>query len=271
MAAMSSIARSSIPSSWRRVNDATSFVASTCLVVSFCFFGDVWMTKAQYTYIEDYMLECMRDSAHDKAHVYRVLYMALAIAREQRDVDLDILTAACLLHDIGRPEQFSDPHVCHALAGGEKAYRFLLGLEWTENRAGRVRACVQSHRYRGDNPPSTLEAKILFDADKLDVAGAIGIARTFLYIGQVSGSLYSLNDDGRVLDGTTDTEPSFFHEYKFKLEKLYDGFYTPVARQMAERRRHAATEFYAAMLDEVVSCHELGKSCLDDMLAVPGL
>jgi|GEM_PF-3245819 len=83
--------------------------------------------------------------------------------------------------------------------------------------------------------------------------------------------LYSLNDDGRVLDGPTDTEPSFFHEYKFKLEKLYDGFYTPVARQMAERRRHAATEFYTAMLDEVVSCHELGKSCLDDMLAVPGL
>ncbi|MDY4611681.1 MAG: hypothetical protein SPD11_13810 [Sphaerochaetaceae bacterium] len=56
----------------------------------------------------------------------------------------------------------------------------------------RVRACVQSHRYRGDNPPSTLEAKILFDADKLDVTGAIGIARTFLYIGQVSGSLYSI-------------------------------------------------------------------------------
>ncbi len=213
------------------------------------------------------MLECMKDSAHDKAHVYRVLYMALAIAREQRGVDLDLLVAACLLHDIGRPEQFADPGVCHATVGGEKAYRFLLGQGWTEARAAQVRACIQSHRYRGDNPPATLEAKILFDSDKLDVTGAMGIARTFLYIGQVSGPLYSLDDDGMVLDGSCDTAPSFFHEYRFKLEKLYDGFYTTTVRRMAERRRHAATEFYTSMLDEATECHRLGKSCLDDVVS----
>ncbi len=221
------------------------------------------MTKLQYKTIEDYMLECMKDSAHDKAHVYRVLYMAMAIAAKEMDVDHDILLAACLLHDIGRPEQFADPVVCHATAGGEKAYRFLLGRDWPRERASRVRACIKSHRYRSDNPPVTIEAKILFDADKLDVTGAIGIARTFLYIGQVSGPLYSLDEDGSVLDGTNDTTPSFFHEYKFKLEKLYDGFHTSVAQEIAKQRKSAAEDFYRSMLEEVSSCHEAGRTCLE--------
>lgn len=221
------------------------------------------MTKFQYKTIEDYMLECMEDSAHDKAHVYRVLYMAMRIAKEEVDVDFDILLAACLLHDISRSEQFVDPEVCHAAAGGEKAYRFLLGHDWPVDRASHVKACIQSHRYRSDNPPATIEAKILFDADKLDVTGAIGIARTFLYIGQVSEPLYSLDDDGCVLDGTNDTTSSFFHEYKFKLEKLYDRFCTSTAQEIAKHRKAAAEDFYKSMLEEVSSCHEAGRTCLE--------
>jgi len=129
------------------------------------------MDKKTYSLIEDYMLSCMKDSAHDKEHIYRVLYNALEIARavteagsgqpeqsqeqrsqsreqsqEQRNqsreqaqgqktreeehmpdmpVNYDILIAACLLHDIGRGEQYKNPSVCHAAAGGEMAYRFL--------------------------------------------------------------------------------------------------------------------------------------------------
>ena len=71
------------------------------------------------------MLECMRDAAHDKEHIYRVLYNALNIAQAESNVDYDVLIAACLLHDIGRDEQFKNPKLDHAEVGGDKAYAFL--------------------------------------------------------------------------------------------------------------------------------------------------
>ena len=136
------------------------------------------MTVKDYEKTEAYMLSCMNDSAHDKEHVYRVLYYALEIAKPEPDVDYEILITSCLLHDIGRKEQFENPGLCHARVGGDKAYAFLVGAGWTQERALRVKQAVAAHRYRSDNPPESIEAKILFDADKLDVTGAVGIART---------------------------------------------------------------------------------------------
>lgn len=82
------------------------------------------MNKQTYNLIENYMLSCMDDSAHDKDHVYRVLYMAMEIAEGERDVDYDVLVTACLLHDIGRKEQFANSLLCHAQVGSDKAYVF---------------------------------------------------------------------------------------------------------------------------------------------------
>ncbi|MDE5860509.1 MAG: HD domain-containing protein, partial [Oscillospiraceae bacterium] len=191
------------------------------------------MRKSEYELIESYMLECMNDSAHDKEHIYRVLYGALDIAEYESGVDYDILTAACLLHDIGRAEQFADPKLCHAEVGSEKAHRFLLKLGWSMERANHVKDCIKTHRFRSDCPPESIEAKILFDSDKLDVAGAIGVARTLFYKGQVGEPLYRLNSGGTVSDGSADKEPSFFREYKFKLENLYGKFFTDHGRELA--------------------------------------
>lgn len=188
------------------------------------------MKKCVYQLLENYMIACMTDSAHDKEHVYRVLYNALSIANAEELVDYDILIAACLLHDIGRKDQFENPGLDHAEAGAEKAYDFLLKNHFSEESASKICGCIRTHRYRSDNPPASIEAKILFDADKLDVTGAIGIARTLLYKGHLSEPLYSLLPDGTISDGTAfygrDREPSFFQEYKRKLEKVYSHFYT---------------------------------------------
>lgn len=220
------------------------------------------MTKETYTLLENYMLSCMEDSAHDKEHIYRVLYTALDIARTEEGVDMDVLICACLLHDIGRREQFEDPAVCHACAGGEKAYRFLTEHGFPDAFAAHVRECILSHRYRKDSQPRTLEAKILFDADKVDVSGAIGIARTLVYKGQVSEPLYTVLPDGRVSDGTGDREPSFFQEYKYKLEGLYDKFYTARGTEIAGERRQAAAAFYASLLREVSEAQQKGTEML---------
>lgn len=214
------------------------------------------MTSSTYSLLEDYMRSCMKDSAHDKEHIYRVLYAALAIAETERDVNYDVLICACLLHDIGRSEQFADPRLNHADVGADKAFSFLSGHGFPENFTKTVCDCIRSHRYRKQNPPSTIEAKILFDADKLDVCGAIGIARTLLYKGIVGEPLYTLAPDGSVLDGTTDTDPSFFQEYKYKLETIYDHFFTKEGARLAKTRQDAAARYYQDLLSEMRAVYE---------------
>ena len=208
------------------------------------------MRRKEFERIKRHMLACMEDAAHDSEHVERVLAHALRIARTEAQVDMDVLIAACLLHDIGRAEQLADPSVCHAQAGARKAQEFLLREGYTEAFAQAVAACIRTHRYRAAFPPQTLEAKILFDADKLDAAGVTGVARTLLYQGQMHTPLYVRGDAGEVMDASEGCPETFFHEYKFKLGRLYDKFYTQEARRIAQRRKEAAAAFYAALLNE---------------------
>ncbi len=225
------------------------------------------MTKETFELLEGYMLSCMEDSAHDKQHIYRVLYNALEIAAAEPQTDYDILIAACLLHDIGRKEQFENPALCHAQVGAKKAYDFLTANGFGEGFAGAVSHCISTHRFRSDNQPKTLEAKILFDADKLDASGTMGVARTLLYNGAEGEPLYSVDENGYVLDGTDEETPSFFQEYKFKLEKLYSRFLTEKGQELANERRASAVSFYESMLAETKPYYESGKERLKKLIA----
>lgn len=223
------------------------------------------MKREVYLEIEKYMLSCMNDSAHDCQHIYRVLYFALDIAKEF-DIDTDVLIAASLLHDIGREAQYRDSACDHAIVGADMAYDYLCAFDWPENKAGHVRSCISTHRYRNNHSPESLEARILYDADKLDASGTVGIARTLIYKGIVSEPLYSVDEAGNVLDGTEDKTPSFFQEYHCKLKNVYDSFFTPRARAIAEERQKASMSFYESMYREVHSTHQTGLRLLKDAL-----
>ena len=223
------------------------------------------MTKEIYQRMENYMLACMDESAHDREHVYRVLYNALEIAKGEA-VDYDVLIAACLLHDIGRVDQIKDPTLCHAEVGSEKAYRFLLEMGMAEDFAARVRHSIITHRFRKNLQPQTPEAKILFDADKLDVTGAIGIARTLMYRGTLTEPLYRKLPDGTISDGTEDIGHSFFREYKFKLEKLYDRFYTRKGAELAKQRQAIARAYYESLYREVREGYTGGQTALQNLM-----
>ncbi len=223
------------------------------------------MTEETFARIEAHMLARMNDGAHDAQHVYRVLYAALDLASGLK-LDMDALIAAALLHDIGREAQFKDPALDHAAVGADLAVNYLRGLGWPEGRVSLAAACIRTHRYRKNAEPESPEAKILFDADKLDVAGAIGIARTLAYKGIVAEPFYSLDEAGRVLNGDGDAAASFFQEYRWKLEKVYEGFYTEKARATAAGRRAAAASFYESMLDEVRCAHRDGRARLEAVL-----
>jgi len=225
------------------------------------------MTRAEFRRIEDYMLDRMKDSAHDRRHVYRVLNTALDIAAGMDTVEMDVLLAACLLHDIGREQQSANLELDHAQIGGEMAYQFLLTWQWPEAKARHVRDCIVTHRYRGSNPPRSIEAKILFDADKLDASGALGIARTLIYEGQVGEPLYILDEGNSIItEGGGAEISSFFQEYHFKLKKVYDSFYTDRAREIARERQKTAIDFYDGLYAEVDENYQKGREWLNELL-----
>lgn len=214
------------------------------------------------------MLNQMQDSAHDRHHVYRVLNSALDIANHEGAVDADVLLAACLLHDIGREKQSANLELCHAQIGSEMAYEFLLSRKWNIQKALHVRECISSHRYRKDNPPQSIEAKILFDADKLDSSGALGIARTLIYGGQIVEPIYILDEDGNIIvDGGGAEISSFFQEYNYKLKKIYNSFYTAYAKSVAIERQKTAVDFYNGLHSEISKNYENGLSSLNALLS----
>ena len=222
------------------------------------------MTKKEFELFENYMLECMKDVAHDAEHVYRVLYAALDIAHHTPGkVDYNVLICASLLHDIGRKEEAENPKVNHAIVGAEKAYKFLIEKGYSGEFAEKVQACIGTHRFRVWSPPKSLEAKILFDADKLDTTGFMGIARTLLWCGRINMPLYQVNDDKCVV--VYDDQHTFIKEYKYKLSKLYDRFYTDRAKAIANERSMIAKACYSELINELSQSYN-NRKMLDSIL-----
>ncbi len=107
-----------------------------------------------------------------------------------------------------------------------------------------------SHRFRDEVTPQTLEAKVLYDADKLDAIGAIGIARAYALAGRRGQRLWAEPPTGSLAESqSTDYTP--VHEFTFKLSQLKDALFTVTARQIAEDRHHDLVEFFARLEEEV--------------------
>src|SRR4051794_1608633 len=118
------------------------------------------------------------DPVHAIDHILRVLAVAERIALAE-GADVEIVRVAALLHDAAGAAP--GERAGHHEAAADFARDVLKAEGWPEGRIEAVGHCIRAHRFRGTEAPSTLEAKILFDADKLDVLGAIGAARTVAF------------------------------------------------------------------------------------------
>ena len=195
------------------------------------------------------------DSAHDFDHVLRVLGLAERIGPAE-GANMDILRTAVLLHDIGRPEEI-ESGVCHAEVGAQKARQILAG--WPSEQAEAVAHAIGTHRFRNEAVPETLEAKILYDADKLDSIGAIGVARAYVIAGLRGQHLWGQvhpdyvnalsQDRGTARQGPPSHTP--VHEFAFKLARIKDSLFTATARRLADERHRFMAEFFARLEAEV--------------------
>jgi uncharacterized protein len=201
-----------------------------------------------------------RDPVHGFDHVLRVLRLAEKFAA-MLGADVEIVRAAALLHDAtgaapapeGSAANAELPNRnTHHLASAEFARRVLTAEGWSGERLEAVLHCIRAHRYRGEEAPTSREAEILFDADKLDVLGAFGVARTIGYALQAGQPVYAEPSPRFVQSGQEETgEPhSAYHEYLFKLRKVAARLHTQPARQLAARRVRLLEAFFEQLAAE---------------------
>jgi uncharacterized protein len=195
------------------------------------------------------------DTVHNFDHVLRVYRMAVRLARIE-GADVEIVEAAALLHDAqgSNGEHDSNQRADHHLASADFAAVVLRSEGWPDERIAAVQHAIRAHRFRdATEPPQTIEAKVLFDADKLDAIGAIGVARSIAYAAQGGQPIYTQPSDRFIETG--EREPgeahSSYHEFIFKLSKLKDRLYTPSARAVAEERHRFMVEFYRRLGEEM--------------------
>ncbi|OGD12202.1 MAG: phosphohydrolase [Candidatus Aminicenantes bacterium RBG_16_66_30] len=181
--------------------------------------------------------------SHDWDHTERVRRLALRIGRKER-ADLGVLELAALLHDIGREEEDrSHGRICHGRSGAALAKTILenRGCEPATVRA--VVHAIRTHRFRKGGAPRTLEAQVLFDADKLDSIGAVGVGRAFLFAGEIGARLHDKEIDVRKTKPYT-RDDTAYREYLVKLGRVRDRMTTREGRRIAaERHRYMAAFF----------------------------
>ena len=178
------------------------------------------------------------DAVHDFSHIERVYRMAERLAKEE-GADLEIVRAAALLHDADGTTPGSESRLEHHLRSAEIAGRVLTDEGWTAERIAAVQHCIRAHRFRDDRePPATIEAKCLFDADKLDVLGAIGAVRVTVYAALAGTPFYSKPSDTFIKTGKEEPGElhSAYHEHLFKLRNVEKRLYTQTAKTIAHER-----------------------------------
>ena len=194
------------------------------------------------------------DPVHDFDHIRRVLALAERLARAE-GADLEIVRAAVLLHDASgaTPGDEAGARATHHETSAEFARAQLTAEGWPPDRIEAVLHCIRAHRFRGTEAPRTLEAQIMFDSDKLDVLGAIGVARAMAYAALAGQPL--TGEPSARFRATFEKEPGEphtpYHEFLFKLGRVKDRLHTRTAKQIAEERHAYLAEYFERLAREV--------------------
>ena len=190
-----------------------------------------------------------RDAAHDLGHILRVARLAQALA-EAEGADAATCVAAALLHDlVYRPKNHPESPLTARMAADlvPRWCRETLGLE---SCAEAVAGAVASHSWSGGGDPTTLEAAVVQDADRLEALGAIGVARVFATGASFGAGLWHPSDPWAERRPLDDKAWSLDH-FERKLLKLAEGMRTDSGRRLAQARQAAMTAYLAALRAEL--------------------
>jgi uncharacterized protein len=184
---------------------------------------------------EKYM-KLNHNSGHDFSHISRVHKLSKIIAENEKNVDMLILETAALLHDLGRHFERKNPEINHADKSVEIAREILNKVGFPKEKIKQVLYAIEVHRFNRGIIPSTIEAKILQDADRVDISGAVGIAMTFTYGGSSEREIYDIKDPMAKKRIPDDKKYSLDH-ISNKLLKLPSNMNTKMGKRLAEKRK----------------------------------
>jgi uncharacterized protein len=201
--------------------------------------------------------EASEDAAHDYDHLVRVMALADRIQASEGG-DLPTIWAAVALHDIGQ-ERERRHGGDHALIGAELAAELLNDTRFPQHSIPAVQQAIREHRMTGGVTPQTLEGRILYDADKIDCLGAIGIGRLYCITGRYNQKVYAPVPDDiiepidplmiRSLRRRLDYSPSI--EFQLLFTDLPERMTTNKGRELARERFAYMQEFFLRLQKEV--------------------
>jgi uncharacterized protein len=185
--------------------------------------------------------------AHDVLHVRRVATTAWTIARDE-GADARVAAAAALLHELfnypkNHPESARSGEVC-----AEHAAEVLRAEGCDAGFVDAASYAIRVHPFSLGVVPTTLEAKVLQDADRLDAIGAVGVARCFATCGELRSPLYAERDPLCRAREPDDRRSGVDHFFK-KLLRVPGRLNTGAGRRMAEKR----VAFLRLYLEELAS------------------
>ena len=207
--------------------------------------------EAALTRVKAFARSCFNKASgsHDWDHTTRVFRLCEMMGPPE-NADMDVLGAAAYLHDIGRAAQdSSNGAICHAEKGAQMAEPMVKALPFSKKQKQNIIHCIRSHRFRNQHKPATTEAKVLFDADKLDAIGAVGVARAFLFAGEVGARLHNPDLDAENTRPYS-VDDTGYREFKVKLCKIKDRMLTAQGRKWACERHAFMNDFFNRFLAE---------------------
>lgn len=187
--------------------------------------------------------------SHDWEHTRRVVDLSRTIGAAE-GADIEVVIAGAFLHDIGRNHQDgAGGKICHAQKGAAMARDILRDFAFSPERKENIIHCVEAHRFRRPPEPATLEAKVVFDADKLDAIGAVGVARAYLFAGELGAKLHNPDIDVEKAPAYSKDDTGF-REYRVKLRLIQDRMLTETGKKMAAARHRFMEAFFEQFLAE---------------------
>ena len=217
-------------------------------------FHRMWLLELARQFMLD---EGSEDAAHDYDHLVRVIALADKIQASEGG-NLPTIWAAVALHDIGQ-EHERRLGGDHALIGATLAAELLKDTPFPQEYIPAVQQAIQEHRMTGGIIPQTLEGRILYDADKLDILGAIGIGRLYCITGRYNQKVYAPIPDDieepidpqiiRILRRRPDYSPSL--EFQLLFANLPERMTTKTGRELARERFAFMQEFFTRLRQEV--------------------
>ncbi len=191
-----------------------------------------------------------RDPAHDFHHIMRVYKNAEIIGRSE-GTDMEVLLPAVLLHDIVVYPKGSAKSSRSSDESADLAKKILDNYGYSQKKISQICYCIRAHSYSKKVVPTSLEGRILQDADRLDALGAIGIARTFSISGSENRTFYNADDPFCRSDRNLDDKRWTLDHFQTKLLKLEENMHTETAKKIARQRTKFMMLFIRQLQKEI--------------------